>query len=228
MTLNVRRKIGTTCLPPILSISRWHLLKIGSILLALIAVNRLRLDLEELSHTGKVPHFSKFFYDIDLKPPHIDRISQAKHQCSIVILLWEEAEDESEHLRISPILQVTLKDKRNRKERQPRPKACRSLKLIDHSSLCQHDLSKDQKLHHHIIWNRLLIGIGEETGFLRNRIIRRSKCYDFGIDQKVAMFYCGTVVSCVYPSLYLALCAHAESSPPLRPGKLLLFLIEKK
>ncbi|KAL5671361.1 hypothetical protein ACJX0J_015667 [Zea mays] len=68
------RKIGTTCLPPILSISRWHLLKIGSILLALIAVNRLRLDLEELSHTGKVPHFSKFFYDIDLKPPHIDRI----------------------------------------------------------------------------------------------------------------------------------------------------------
>ncbi|KAL5645157.1 hypothetical protein ACJX0J_004838 (mitochondrion) [Zea mays] len=151
------RKIGTTCLPPILSISRWHLLKIGSILLALIAVNRLRLDLEELSHTGKVPHFSKFFYDIDLKPPHIDRISQAKHQCSIVILLWEEAEDESEQ--------------RNRKERQPRPKAvaakkkCRSLKLIDHSS-------KDQKLHHHIIWNRLLIGIGEETGFLRNRIIR--------------------------------------------------------
>ncbi|KAL5643427.1 hypothetical protein ACJX0J_005266 (mitochondrion) [Zea mays] len=121
--LEKKRKIGTTCLPPILSISRWHLLKIGSILLALIAVNRLRLDLEELSHTGKVPHFSKFFYDIDLKPPHIDRI-------------------------------------------------CRSLKLIDHSSLCQHDLSKDQKLHHHIIWNRLLIGIGEETGFLRNRIIR--------------------------------------------------------
>ncbi|KAL5668929.1 hypothetical protein ACJX0J_021150 [Zea mays] len=147
------RKIGTTCLPPILSISRWHLLKIacqeqelafGSILLALIAVNRLRLDLEELSHTGKVPHFSKFFYDIDLKPPHIDRIE-----------FWNY---------------MTLG--RNRKERQPRPKACRSLKLIDHSSLCQHDLSKDQKLHHHIIWNRLLIGIGEETGFLRNRIIR--------------------------------------------------------
>ncbi|KAL5647953.1 hypothetical protein ACJX0J_042308, partial [Zea mays] len=90
---------------------------------------------------------------------------------SIVIAVTEGGSQISvfllDDLRISPILQV-----RNRKERQPRPKACRSLKLIDHSSLCQHDLSKDQKLHHHIIWNRLLIGIGEETGFLRNRIIR--------------------------------------------------------
>ncbi|KAL5645071.1 hypothetical protein ACJX0J_001241 (mitochondrion) [Zea mays] len=155
------RKIGTTCLPPILSISRWHLLKIGSILLALIAVNRLRLDLEELSHTGKVPHFYKFFYDIDLKPPHIDRIPTHIH-----LEFWNY---------------MTLG--RNRKERQPRPKAkvARFLRTVDYApevtsltigSLCQHDLSKDQKLHHHIIWNRLLIGIGEETGFLRNRIIR--------------------------------------------------------
>ncbi|KAL5676027.1 hypothetical protein ACJX0J_012158, partial [Zea mays] len=41
------------------------------------------------------------------------------------------------------------------------------------------------------------------------------KCYDFGIDQKVAMFYCGTVVSCVYPSLYLALCAHVDEILPM-------------